>query len=158
MQIGNIKIEKVQEAKENKSSLGGGKFIESKQLLNDETRDYILIIKDSGKFYRTYDKDALIINVLIGYQILPGLRVGFLDNALSKVINRLAENRISYRVIVKGQIEKEYNYKKLNQYNKFVNIASKTADLNSRLELIVKKIKKADEEKIIRIIDYLENV
>ena len=127
-------------------------------MLNDETRDYILIIKDSGKFYRTYDKDALIINVLIGYQILPGLRVGFLDNALSKVINRLAENRISYRVIVKGQIEKEYNYKKLNQYNKFVNIASKTADLNSRLDLIVKKIKKADEEKIIRIIDYLENV
>ena len=126
--------------------------------MNDETRDYILIIKDSGKFYRTYDKDALIINVLIGYQILPGLRVGFLDNALSKVINRLAENRISYRVIVKGQIEKEYNYKKLNQYNKFVNIASKTADLNSRLDLIVKKIKKADEEKIIRIIDYLENV
>ena len=136
----------------------GGKFVNSKQLLNDETRDYILMIKESGKFYRVYDNDALIINVLIGYQVLPGLRIGFPDNALSKVLNRLEENKISYRVIVKGQIEKEYSYKKLNQYNEFVNIARKTADLNNRLDLIVKKIKKADEEKIMKIIDYLENV
>lgn len=159
MQIGNIKIEKVEESKTNKSSLGGGgKFVDSKQLLNDETRDYILMIKESGKFYRAYDNDALIINVLIGYQVLPGLRIGFPDNALFKVLNRLEENKISYRVIVKGQIEKEYSYKKLNQYNKFVNISRKTADLNNRLDLIVKKIKQADEEKIMKIIDYLENV
>ena len=139
-------------------SAGGGKFVNGKQLLNDETRDHILMLKESRKFYRAYDNDALIINVLIGYQVLPGLRIGFPDNALSKVLNRLEENKISYRVIVKGQIEKEYSYKKLNQYNKFVNIARKTADLNNRLDLIVKKIKKADEEKIMRIIDYLENV
>lgn len=116
------------------------------------------MIKESGKFYRAYDNDALIINVLIGYQVLPGLRIGFPDNALFKVLNRLEENKISYRVIVKGQIEKEYSYKKLNQYNKFVNISRKTADLNNRLDLIVKKIKQADEEKIMKIIDYLENV
>ncbi len=152
-------MKKYKKSKQTKvRSGGGGKFVNGKQLLNDETRDYILMIKESGKFYRAYDNDALIINVLIGYQVLPGLRIGFPDNALSKVLNRLEENKISYRVIVKGQIEKEYSYKKLNQYNKFVNIARKTADLNNRLDLIVKKIKKADEEKIMRIIDYLENV
>ena len=87
-----------------------------------------------------------------------GPKIGFPDNALSKVINRLEENKISYRSIVKGQIEKEYNYKKLNQYNKFASIARKTADLNNRLDLIVKKVKKADDEKISEIIEYLENV
>ncbi len=96
--------------------------------------------------------------MLIGYQVTSGPKVGFPDTALSKVINRLEENKISYRVISKGQIEKEYNYKKFNQYSKFANIAKKTADLNNRLDLIVKKIKKADEEKIASIIDYLENV
>ena len=98
---------------------GGGNIVNVKQLLNDETRDYILIIKEAGKFYRAYDIDALIINMLIGYQVTMGPKIGFPDNALSKVINRLEENKISYRSIVKGQIEKEYNYKKLNQYNKF---------------------------------------
>ena len=137
---------------------GGGNFIDVKALLNDENRNYIIIIKESGKFYRAHDIDALIINMLIGYQVTSGPKVGFPDTALSKVINRLEENKISYRVISKGQIEKEYNYKKFNQYSKFANIAKKTADLNNRLDLIVKKIKKADEEKIASIIDYLENV
>ncbi|HIU11486.1 MAG TPA: hypothetical protein IAB65_02170 [Candidatus Onthocola stercorigallinarum] len=137
---------------------GGGNIVNVKQLLNDETRDYILIIKEAGKFYRAYDIDALIINMLIGYQVTMGPKIGFPDNALSKVINRLEENKISYRSIVKGQIEKEYNYKKLNQYNKFASIARKTADLNNRLDLIVKKVKKADDEKISEIIEYLENV
>ena len=105
-----------------------------------------------------YDNDALIINILIGYRVTPGPKVGFPDNALTKVIDRLEENKISYRVIKKGQIEKEYSYKKLNQYAKFVNVARKTADLNNRLDLIVKKIKKANEEKISKIIAYLENV
>ena len=73
-------------------------------------------------------------------------------------MNILSDNKISYRVILKGKIEKEYNYKKLNQYSKFANIAKKTADLNNRLDLIIKKIKKADEEKIASIIAYLENV
>ena len=85
----------------------GGKILDTKQLLNDEERDYILIIKDGGKFYRVYDNDALIINILIGYRVTPGPKVVFPDNALFKVINRLEENKISYRVIKKGQIEKE---------------------------------------------------
>ena len=100
----------------------------------------------------------MIINILIGYRVTPGPKVGFPDNALFKVINRLEENKISYRVISKGQIEKEYSYKKLNQYLKFASIDRKTADLNNRLDLNVKKIKKADDEKISEIINYLENV
>ena len=100
----------------------------------------------------------MIINILIGYKVTPGPKVGFPDNALSKVINRLEENKISYRVIKKGQIEKEYSYKKLNQYNKFTSIARKTVDLNNRLDLIIKKVKKADDEKISEIINYLENI
>ena len=96
--------------------------------------------------------------MLIGYQVTIGPKIGFPDNALFKVINRLEENKISYHVILKGKIEKEYSYKKLNQYNKLANAARKTTDLNNRLDLIVKKIKKADDEKIAKIIDYLENV
>ena len=158
MKIGNLKIEKIQNDNANKSTHGGGNFIDVKALLNDENRNYIIIIKESGKFYRAYDIDALIINLLIGYQITQGPKIGFPDNALSKVMNILSDNKISYRVILKGKIEKEYNYKKLNQYSKFANIAKKTADLNNRLDLIIKKIKKADEEKIASIIAYLENV
>ena len=73
---------------------GGGNFIDVKALLNDENRDYIIIIKESGKFYRAYDIDALIINLLIGYQITQGPKIGFPDNALSKVMNILSDNKI----------------------------------------------------------------
>ena len=116
------------------------------------------MIKESGKFYRAYDNDALIINVLIGYQVLPGLRIGFPDNALSKVLNRLEENKISYRVIVKGQIEKEYSYKNLNQYDKYVILSRKTAMLNDRLEMLVKEIKRADRATLEKIIEYIAYV
>ena len=149
-------MKKYKKTKQTKVRSGGGKFVDSKQLLNDETRDYILMIKESGKFYRAYDNDALIINVLIGYQVLPGLRIGFPDNALSKVLNRLEENKISYRVIVKGQIEKEYSYKNLNQYDKYVILSRKTAMLNDRLEMLVKEIKRADRAALEKIIGYIE--
>lgn len=81
MKIGNIKIEKIHESRANKCTLGGGNIVNVKQLLNDETRDYILIIKEAGKFYRAYDIDALIINMLIGYQVTMGPKIGFPDNA-----------------------------------------------------------------------------
>ncbi len=93
---------------------------------------------------------------MIGYRVTPGPKVGFPDNALSKVINRLEENKISYRVIKKGQFEKEYNYKKINQYAKFMNVARKTALLKNRLDILMKTIKTSNKETLERVIESIE--
>ncbi len=121
-----------------------------------DVKNYVLIKKGKGKFFTVYDTDALIINFLFGYKILPGLKCGFPDNSLSKVLIKLEDFKISYKVIILDKLVKEKNYKNINDYTKLSIISKKTADANNRLDLLIKNIKSADQATLERIIEYIE--
>ena len=117
----------------------------------------MLIKRSGGKFFCVYDTDALIFNFLFGYMLLPNLKCGFPDNALNKVINKLEELSISYKI--EGYQEKflkEKDFENLNDYIKLSIVAKKTADLNTRLDLLIKNIKLADRKTIEHVIEYIE--
>ena len=137
----------------------GVNFTNSKSKSNNEdikVKNYVLISKGTGKFYNVYEDDAFIISFIMGYRVLPSIKCGFPDNALSKVIKNLDENHISYKVIVNKTVMDEYNYKNLNQYNKYVILSRKTAILNDRLEMLIKEVKKANRATLEKIIEYIE--
>lgn len=61
-------------------------------------------------------------------------------------------------MVVNKTVTDEYNYKNLNQYDKYVILSRKTAMLNDRLEMLVKEIKRADRATLEKIIEYIAYV
>ena len=83
-------------------------------------KDYIVMIK-SGNFYEILDKDAVIINKLLGYKlskISDTIKCGFPITSLTKVLDILNKNNINYVVDENGCIiiQKEFE---INKYNNF---------------------------------------
>lgn len=124
----------------------------------------VIISKGSGKFYNVYDDDAFIMNLLFGYQALRndrGLIIsyksGFPDNALNKVINKLEDNKISYKIIYKNKEPLIKDFGKKNRYLEFVDKTKSNMELTSRIDLLVHKIKEVeDKEKLEKIIEAME--
>lgn len=124
----------------------------------------VIISKGSGKFYNVYDDDAFIMNLLFGYQALrndKGLIIsyksGFPDNALNKVLNKLEDNKISYKVIYKDKEPLIRDFGKKNRYLEFVDKTKSNMELTSRIDLLVRKIKEVeDKEKLESIIEAVE--
>ena len=140
-------------------SRGGVNFTNGKSESDNQDikiKNYVLISKGAGKFYNVYEDDAFIISFIMDYKVLPGIKCGFPDNALSKVIKNLDDNHISYKVVVDKSVIDEYNYKKINQYAKFMNVARKTALLKNRLDILMKTIKTSNKETLERVIESIE--
>ena len=75
---------------------GGGTNVKRVDNKTVNQKDYVLIVKQNGKFCYVYDTDALIFNYIFDYKIISGLRCGFPNNSLEKVLNKLEELKISY--------------------------------------------------------------
>lgn len=85
--------------------------------------DYVTIINDQKKWFHAYNEDAIVLHSINGNRIVTcsdgNKMVGFPVESLDKVINKLRNNNIDYKInddeIYKN---KNNNYiKKLSQYN-----------------------------------------
>ena len=83
----------------------------------------ILKIRKHGKFYGSYDNDALVLHAITGYKVSNG-RVGFPENVLGKVVNELDNHKINYVVIEKDNEVDKKKYPKDN-YDKYLKIGIK---------------------------------
>lgn len=110
-----------------------------------------VLIRKSGGFYCVYNDDAYILNYFFGYKIKED-RVVFPINSINKVINVLEDNHISYEI----RNEKSIDFNNRNNYKKFINIGKKKYNLRYRVESIINNIDKLEEEKIDKILDYIE--
>ena len=119
-------------------------------------KDYVLIVKQNGKFCYVYDTDALIFNYIFDYKIISGLRCGFPNNSLEKVLNKLEELKISYQVKYLDKIISTKQFKNLNDYTRISIIARKTALLKNRLDILMKTIKTSNKETLERVIESIE--
>ena len=138
------------------SSGGGVLNVNKVDTDNVNEKDYVLIHKRAGKFYYVYDTDALIFNYLFDYKIVQGLRCGFPDNSLDKVLNKLEDAKISYRVKYSEKIIKQKNYKNLNDYVRISILAKKSADVKNRLDILVKVIKTSNLKTLEEVIESIE--
>lgn len=114
----------------------------SKRLRRNKGKKYSLYYKSKlsyngylknvirGKFYKSFDEDAIIINYLFGYQLINN-KVGFPMEVLFKVKGKLKNNKVGYVIlngndVISETVEKN-NYHKLlqdgyNEYNKQIKI------------------------------------
>ncbi len=112
--------------------------------------------KNSGKFFNTYNEDALLINYLLGYKLLDGKRAGFPDIALEKVTSKLEECNISYTVnyLDKEPIKKDF--RKRNAYHKYLKEAKEKIDFKTKVDLILLKIENASLQEIEDILELID--
>lgn len=106
-----------------------------------------VILRKNGGFYSAYDDDTYILNYLFKYKIKDN-KVGFPKSALNKVINVLECNCINY--VVDDNI---VDYKKRNNYDKFVKLGKKKYSLTYRINEIISKLDELSEKDVDKILD-----
>ena len=113
-----------------------------------------IVLRKVGGFYQVFDNDALIVNYLFNYKI-NNYRCGFPINVINKVINTLEEKSINY--IIKGEEEIVKDYKRKNNYSKYLDKSISRSSINRRINNILDRISKMDENKLNDIIDIIED-
>ena len=88
--------------------------------------------------------------------VLPGIKCGFPDNTLNKVLKKLDDLFISYKVFINDKLIKEKDFKDWNDYIKLSVVAKHRANLNDRLDLLIKRIKLSDREILEKVIGVIE--
>lgn len=119
-------------------------------------KQFVVLHKNASKFYNAYGTDAYIINYLFDYKVLDNNKCGFPDNCIHKVVNKLEELKISYQIIYNDKDPIIKNYRKINNYDKYLNLAREKMSLSKRMELVIQKIKNADEKVIEHILEEIE--
>ena len=113
-------------------------------------------LKRKGKFYEVKHEDAYILWYLLRYKIHNN-KVGFPESSLFKVLEVLKENKVGYRL----SLDDDLSYSKSTTENKYEEILEKAKKewLKEKKEKdLLEKIKKANQEDLEKIIDYMEEV
>lgn len=72
--------------------------------------------------------------------------MGFPESVLNKVINTLLDKKISYMIIYADRDPEKKDFKKLDCYTKYRNIAISKLDYISKVDKLINKIKNMDEK------------
>ena len=124
----------------------------------DEEKKYLVIRKNKGKFCTVYGDDANIISMFFSYKILEGGKVGFPESVLNKVINTLLDKKISYMIIYVDKDPEKKDFKKLNNYAKYRDIAISKLDYIGKVDKLINKIKNMDEKEFNDFLDKVNDV
>ena len=114
----------------------------------------LLKIRKIGKFYSVFDNDCYILYYFFGYKIINH-KLGFPESALSKVVNTLLDNKISYEVI--GSDDKN-DFKKINKYNYYLKLGQEKYYHDIKFVNIIDDLKNLNEEQLNKILLYIESV
>ena len=125
--------------------------------MKNDNKNIFILYKNEGKFYSAYGIDAYILNYFFNYKIINDNKVGFPDNTIDKVINKLEENKISYQIIYHDKDPIIKDYKKLNKYSNYVSKVKETLELNKQIDMIIDKIKFLDKKGLKEVIKILDS-
>ena len=117
----------------------------------------VVSIRKVGKFYHAYEDDAYVIHAIMDYKVSNG-KVGFPTSSIGKVQTKLDECKVNYKIIDKDNIVDEKDFKNLNKYDKYLKDGIKSMDKKINDDLLLKKIKTLSDDKVNKIIDYINEV
>lgn len=84
------------------------------------------------------------------------MRTGFPEQAKNKVINALLDNQISYKIFEKEDLIEEKDFKKLNNYHKFVSKGITKYKNKDKLANLNDKINDLNEAELNELLDIIE--
>lgn len=102
-------------------------------------------------FYHVFDGDSYILNYLFNYKIV-GNRVGFPINSINKFTNILENKKINYELD-----GKKINFKKKNNYEKYLEKGKVKYHFNRDIEKIYNKLDKLNSKDLKEILNFIES-
>ena len=125
-----------------------------------EYKDYIVLIK-SGSFYISFDEDAVILNKIFGYKIVPlknNIKVGFPISLRDKNIDMLERKKINYVIIEDKKLATSLKFK-FNNYKKYKENYLDFISIDMRINKINNKLKElASTDNVTSILDKIEMI
>lgn len=111
---------------------------------------FMIIFRKSGNFYQVFDDDAIILHSLFKYRI-KDYRVGFPISSIDKVLEKLKEIHIDYKI---G--EEEIHFKD-NNYNKILIDSKNKISLEYKINEIIDRINNSDYNTLNELIEVIDN-
>ncbi len=91
-------------------------------------------------------------------ELKNNIKVGFPLNSLDTVINKLKELSINYIIIIEDKNIKEKYEVENNNFSKYTSSVFEVISINNRIDKIVEKLKRMDNDNIKEILDEIESM
>lgn len=113
--------------------------------------------KGNGKFIYAYNDSAYIISYIFGYKILDGLRCGFPDITLDKVLSTLNNKEIKYEVVNSSlEVIKSNSIDEFNN-EKYLNESKEYFEKQKVIEIINKEFVNMDKNELVDLLNGILN-
>lgn len=124
---------------------------------------FIELYKNDGKFITCYNDDAYILHSIFGYKLVgegKNDKLGFPSTVIDKIIDKLDSLSINYEIYYKKELESSKDFKKKNNYQKYLGQGLLQVEIDKKVDLIKYKLSRLDlkdvNKELEKILDVLK--
>lgn len=124
---------------------------------------FIELYKNDGKFITCYNDDAYILHSIFGYKLVgegKKDKLGFPSTVIDKIIDKLDSLSINYEIYYKKELESSKDFKKKNNYQKYLEQGLLQVEIDKKVDLIKYKLSRLDlkdvNKELEKILDVLK--
>lgn len=124
---------------------------------------FIELYKNDGKFITCYNDDAYILHSIFGYKLVgegKNDKLGFPSTVIDKIIDKLDSLSINYEIYYKKELESAKDFKKKNNYQKYLEQGLLQVEIDKKVDLIKYKLSRLDlkdvNKELEKILDVLK--
>lgn len=104
---------------------------------------FVELYRNDGKFIICYNDDAYILHSIFGYKLVgegKNDKLGFPGTVLEKIIEKLDSLNINYRIYYKKELEDIKDFKKSNNYKRYLKDGLLQVEIDKKVDLIKYKL------------------
>ena len=112
---------------------------------------FIELYKNDGKFITCYNDDAYILHSIFGYKLVgegKNDKLGFPSTVIDKIIDKLDSLSINYEIYYKKELESSKDFKKKNNYQKYLEQGLLQVEIDKKVDLIKYKLSRLDLKEV----------
>lgn len=124
---------------------------------------FIELYKNDGKFITCYNDGAYILHSIFGYKLVgesKNDKLGFPSTVIDKIIDKLDSLSINYEIYYKKELESSKDFKKKNNYQKYLEQGLLQVEIDKKVDLIKYKLSRLDlkevNKELEKILDILK--
>lgn len=124
---------------------------------------FIELYKNDGKFITCYNDDAYILHSIFGYKLVgegKNDKLGFPSTVIDIIIDKLDSLSINYEIYYKKELESSKDFKKKNNYQKYLEQGLLQVEIDKKVDLIKYKLSRLDlkdvNKELEKILDILK--
>lgn len=124
---------------------------------------FIELYKNDGKFITCYNDDAYILHSIFGYKLVgegKNDKLGFPSTVIDIIIDKLDSLSINYEIYYKKELESSKDFKKKNNYKKYLEQGLLQVEIDKKVDLIKYKLSRLDlkevNKELEKILDILK--